>query len=152
MNRCTNCGKMAILAGPQPVTREVGERTFEGVVKGWHCSACGERHYDGEELGAFEAAAAEWLAEHGVRTPEELKFMRKAVGIRAVDLAEWLKVTPETISHWETGKHPPDVATRSTIASIVLDTLRGASATLDRLRAQGKPEGTRKVRIGRNAA
>lgn len=32
-----------------------------------------------------------------------------------------------------------------------VDTLRGESATLDRLRAQGKPEGTRKVRLGRDA-
>lgn len=78
--------------------------------------------------------------------------MRKAVGIRAADLAIWLDVSPETISHWENGKHTPDVVTRSTIASIVLDTLRGASATLDRLRAQGKPEGTRRVRLGRHAA
>ena len=78
--------------------------------------------------------------------------MRKAVGIRAADLATWLDVSPETISHWETGKHAPDVVTRSTIASIVLDTFRGETATLDRLRVQGKPEGTRKVRLGRDAA
>jgi hypothetical protein len=61
-------------------------------------------------------------------------------------------VTPETISHWETGKHAPDVVTRSTIASIVLDTLRGESSTRDRLHAQGHPEGTRNVRLGRDAA
>jgi DNA-binding XRE family transcriptional regulator len=115
---------------------------------------CGGTHelriqgHDGLDLGAFE----EWLAEHGVRTPQELKFMRKAAGIRAADLASWLAVTPETISHWETGKHAPDVVTRSTIASIVLDTLRGESSTRDRLHAQGHPEGTRNVRLGRDAA
>jgi putative zinc finger/helix-turn-helix YgiT family protein len=152
MNRCTNCGAEKLTAGEQPVTRDVGERTFEGFVQGWSCAACGERYYDAADLGSFEEAAAKWLAEHGVRTPEELKFMRKAVGIRAADLATWLDVSPETISHWETGKHAPDVVTRSTIAAIVLDTLRGESATLDRLRAQGKPEGTRKVRLGRDAA
>ena len=116
------------------------------------CSACGERYYDGEDLGAFEQSAAKWIAEHGVRTPEELKFMRKAAGIGAADLAAWLDVTPETVSHWETGKHAPDVVTRSTIASIVLDTLRGESSTRDRLQVQGKPEGTRKVRLNRDAA
>jgi len=152
MNRCTNCGSQDLLAGRQPITHEVGDRTFEGVVQGWSCSACDERYYDGEDLGAFEQSAAKWIAEHGVRTPEELKFMRKAAGIRAADLAVWLDVTPETVSHWETGKHAPDVVTRSTIASIVLDTLRGESSTRDRLQVQGKPEATRKVRLNRDAA
>jgi putative zinc finger/helix-turn-helix YgiT family protein len=151
MNRCTNC-KMELVEERQPVTREVGDRTFEGLVKGWRCSSCGDCYHDGPDLGAFEEAAAKWLAEHGVRTPQELKFMRKAAGIRAADLANWLDVTPETISHWETGKHAPDVVTRSTIASIVIDTLRGESSTRDRLHAQGHPEGTRNVRLGRDAA
>jgi putative zinc finger/helix-turn-helix YgiT family protein len=152
MNHCTNCGKLELVAGRQPITRDVGDRTFDGLVQGWSCPACAELYYDGADLGAFEEAVAKWIAEHGVRTPEELKFMRKAVGIRATELAAWLHVTPETISHWETGKHAPDVVTRSTIASIVLDTLRGESATRDRLRVQGEPEGTRKVRLDLDAA
>jgi putative zinc finger/helix-turn-helix YgiT family protein len=152
MNRCTNCSERKLVEEQQPVTREVGERTFEGLVKGWRCTSCRASYHDGPDLGAFEEAAAKWLAEHGVRTPQELKFMRKAAGIRAADLASWLDVTPETISHWETGKHAPDVVTRSTIASIVLDTLRGESSTRDRLHAQGHPEGTRNVRLGRDAA
>lgn len=152
MNRCTNCDSQSVVAGPQLVTHEVGERTFEGTVQGWSCKGCGERYYLGEELGLFEESAAKWLAEHGVRSPEELKFMRKAAGIRAADLAIWLDVTPETVSHWETGKHPPDVVTRATIAAIVLDALRGESATRDRLRVQGQPEKTTKVRLGRDAA
>jgi DNA-binding XRE family transcriptional regulator len=152
MNRCTNCGEQKLASGQQPITRDVGDRTFEGSVRGWVCAGCEEVYYDGVDLGAFEEAAAKWLAEHGVRTHAELKFMRKAAGIRAVDLAAWLSVTPETISHWETGKHAPDVVTRSTIASIVLDTLRGESGTRDRLQAQGKPESTRKVRLNRDAA
>jgi putative zinc finger/helix-turn-helix YgiT family protein len=152
MNRCTNCSERKLVEEQQSVTREVGDRTFEGLIKGWRCPSCGESYQDGPDLGAFEEAAAKWLAEHGVRTPQELKFMRKAAGIRAADLASWLDVTPETISHWETGKHAPDVVTRSTIASIVLDTLRGESFTRDRLHAQGHPEGARKVRLGRDAA
>lgn len=152
MDRCTNCSERKLVEEQQTVTREVGDRTFEGMVKGWRCSSCGESYQDGSDLGAFEEAASKWLAEHGVRTPQELKFMRKAAGIRAADLASWLDVTPETISHWETGKHAPDVVARSTIASIVLDTLRGERITRDRLYAQGHPEGSRKVRLGCDAA
>ncbi|HKO91399.1 MAG TPA: type II TA system antitoxin MqsA family protein [Polyangiaceae bacterium] len=152
MNRCTKCGKLDLVAGQQPMTLSVGDRTFEGHVQGWACTACNERYYDGTDLGVFEQTAAQWLAEHGVRTPDELKFMRKAAGIRAADLAAWLGVTPETMSHWETGKHAPDVVTRSTIAAIVVDTLRGESTTRDRLQIQSKPEAVRKVRLPRDAA
>jgi len=152
MNRCTKCGKSELEAGQQPMTLEVGERTFEGSVQGWACRACGERYYDGAALGACEEEAAKWLAAHGVRTAAELKFMRKAVGIRAAELAAWLGVTPETVSHWETGKHAPDVVTRSTIAGLVLDALRGETATRDRLQVHAKPAATRRVKLGRDAA
>ena len=152
MDRCTNCGKTSLTAGEQPITREVGDRSFDGLVAGWHCTACGERSYDGADLEAFERLAVKWLAEHGVRTHEELRFMRKAVGIRAADLAVWLGVTPETVSHWETGKHAPDVPVRGAIAAIVLDTLSRETTTRDRLRAQGKPDDARKVHLDVRAA
>lgn len=148
MKQCTKCGKTELVAGEQPVSLEIGERSFDGFCEGWRCAACGEQYYDGRSLEAFEQVAATWLALHGVRTPEELKFMRKAAGVRAVDLAEWLGVTPETVSHWETGKHPPDIASRATIAAVVLDALQGSTITRDRLRAQGKPDDERKVHLG----
>lgn len=152
MKRCTNCESTNLVAGKQAFTLDVGERSFDGGVQGWHCEACGEQYYDGPELEQFEQLAAAWLAEHGVRTPEELKFMRKAVGIRAADLAGWLGVTPETVSHWETGKYVADIASRSAIAAIVLDTLRRETTTRDRLHAQEKPADTRKVHINVRAA
>jgi putative zinc finger/helix-turn-helix YgiT family protein len=152
MDRCTNCGKTGLTAGEQAITLDVGDRTFDGLIAGWHCPACGERFYAGTDMEAFEHLAAKWLAEHGVRTHEELRFMRKAVGIRAADLAAWLGVTPETVSHWETGKHGPDVPVRGAIAAIVLDTLRRETTTRDRLRVQEKPDDVRKVRLDVRAA
>lgn len=147
MKGCTEYGERGLVAGPQPVTRAVGERTFQGMVQGWACPACKEVFYDGPGLGAFEEQAAVWLAEHGVRSPAELKFMRKAAGIRASDLASWLDVSAETVSHWETGKHTPDVITRSVIASIVLDAISGATTTRDRLQSQKNPDKTTTVRL-----
>jgi putative zinc finger/helix-turn-helix YgiT family protein len=152
MNRCTNCGKESLKAGPQAVTIDSGERIFEGEADGWCCDACGEVFYDGPALESFERMAAEWIAQHGVSSYAELKFIRKAAGIRAADLAEWLGVTPETVSHWETGRHPPDVASRATIAAIVLDALQGRTTMRDRLLAQKKPDTLRKVRLGSRAA
>lgn len=152
MDRCTNCGKATLQAGDQPITLDVGDRSFDALAKGWHCESCGERSYDGRDIEQLERLAAAWLAEHGVRTPAELKFMRKAVGIRAADLAAWLGVTPETVSHWETGKHAADLAVRGAIAAIVLDATRNETTTRNLLGAQGNPDAQRKVRLTVRAA
>jgi len=37
---------------------------------------------------------------------KEFKFLRKAIGIKAVDLANFLSVAPETLSRWENDKEP----------------------------------------------
>ena len=153
MDRCTNCGKTSLQAGEQPIALDVGDRTFEGAIAGWHCAECGESSYDGGAMEEFEHMAAAWLAENGVRTPQELKFMRKAVGIRAAELAAMLDVSEATLSHWETGKHVADLAVRSEIAAIVLETLRRPPTnTRDRLRAHLHPDSARKVRLPQRAA
>jgi putative zinc finger/helix-turn-helix YgiT family protein len=151
MKRCVECGSENLSAGDQPITLDVGDRSFDGLVRGWRCSQCEELYYDGQDLEDFEHQAAAWLAKHGVRTHHELKFMRKAVGIRAADLAKWLDVTPETVSHWETGKHTPDIAVRLAIGRLVLDAIERTTTTVDQLRLHGNPDNARKVRIERAA-
>lgn len=67
---------------------------------------------------------------------ETFKYARKAVGLRAEDLASLLGVARETISRWETGKHPIDSAALAVLALIVKDAVQGSTATLDALRAR----------------
>jgi transcriptional regulator with XRE-family HTH domain len=57
--------------------------------------------------------------------------MRKALGLRAADLAEMLDVTPETLSRWETGKLPMGRTSWLTLSSLALD----FEATAARLQA-----------------
>jgi len=78
--------------------------------------------------------------------------MRKVAGIRAVELAELLDVAPETVSHWETGKHAPDRSTLATVAALALDALDGATTTRDRLRALRERPPLAKVRLELPAA
>jgi transcriptional regulator with XRE-family HTH domain len=35
---------------------------------------------------------------------QDIRFLRRAIGVKAVDLAGFLDVTPETVSRWENGK------------------------------------------------
>ncbi len=61
--------------------------------------------------------------------------MRKILGLRAADLALLLDVTPETISHWETGKARIGRAAFVALGAMVQDATEGRSTTRDRLAA-----------------
>src|ERR1041385_2390913 len=56
-----------------------------------------------EQLGKLEIRAAiTVLAEVELVSGAELKFARKAMGLKQTDLAEHLGVNAETVSRWET--------------------------------------------------
>lgn len=57
-----------------------------------------------EELRRHERTIAMRLVVRGVQNGDQFKFVRKAAGLRAVDLASLLGVDAKTISRWETGE------------------------------------------------
>src|ERR1700690_577251 len=134
MKRCTKCGKSPLIAGRLIYTIGVGKRTFESRIKGWVCVSCGENLFDGKAIEKFERDIAKWFIEQGYEYAAELRFLRKVAGVRAPGLGKLLGVSEETVSHWETGKHSVDVATRNAVASLVLDELRGTNTTREQLR------------------
>lgn len=145
---CVKCGG-PMAEGPQTASVTVGLRTFCADVHGAKCRKfkCRDVYYDGADLEALDVLIAKWLATRGFNAGQEFRFMRKAVGFRAVDLAALLGVTPETISHWEVGKHKPDMCTRQTLGALVLDHVEQKTATADRLRALRRPPTSRRVGI-----
>ena len=55
------------------------------------------------------------------------------VGPSRSELARLLDVTPETVSHWETGKAPPNRAAFIAVCAMIEDALDGRTTTRDRL-------------------
>lgn len=147
IRRCAKCDSRELTKGSQKASIDVGRRTFDGDVRGWRCDACGEVYYDGGDLRHFEQLVGAWLAERGFDDGEEVRFLRRQLELRAADLAALLDVTPETVSHWETGKTMPDLRARQTLGALVLDKVAGVTTTRDRLAGLRKPPATRKVRI-----
>jgi putative zinc finger/helix-turn-helix YgiT family protein len=105
------------------------------------CAACGEGHLEGEVLARAHLAIGCGLADGGVGSGDALRHLRKALGLRAADLARLLGVTPETISHWETGKLAPSRAAFVAVAAMADEAAAGRTATHDRLAllAEGRP-------------
>jgi len=128
------------------VTRErvhheitVGGVVFDAQLDAFSCQECEQSIIESAELERFEQKVALELAQHGLRSPEAVKFMRKAIGLRGIDLAELLQVTPDTISRWERGGSPIDNASFAVLGSLVIDEYYESTNTLDRLKALSKP-------------
>lgn len=67
---------------------------------------CDESDIDIPNLKGLKAAAAVYRVSNPQRlNGVEIKFVRKAMGIAAKNLAEMLNVAPETLSRWESGSH-----------------------------------------------
>jgi DNA-binding transcriptional regulator YiaG len=112
--------------------------TFRGRIRAQVCGSCGESLVTARELGRLELAAAHWLSRAGLRTPESFRFMRKAMGLRATDLAALLGVTEFTVSRWETGAIDVEPRAFALLGALVSDELAGTEDTrarLDALRA-----------------
>jgi len=140
MKRCYKCKAETLKEIKVQETLEVGGRTFKGEVPALECASCGEVVFPLPGLEAFELNAAGELAREGPSNGETFRFMRKAIGMRAVDLAELLDVAPETLSRWENGQRAVDRAAWVALSALVADHLEGRTSTLDRLKALLKPE------------
>lgn len=138
MKQCIQCGHKKLRPDQTEDAVIVADRTFSRIVPVLRCENCGETYFDGAELQAIELEAAGVIAREGPSNGATFKFMRKAIGLRAIDLAELLDVASETLSRWENAQRPVDRASWITLSDMVLDRIEGRTITLDRLNALRK--------------
>ncbi|HET7506698.1 MAG TPA: helix-turn-helix transcriptional regulator [Kofleriaceae bacterium] len=65
--------------------------------------------------------------------------MRKALGMKAIELAQAFNVAPETISRWENGQREVDWPEFMLLGFLIDDKLAGRTTTLSRLQALAEP-------------
>jgi putative zinc finger/helix-turn-helix YgiT family protein len=132
--RCRHCGNGERQDGTETLSPELprSEVTASAAVP-TRCPSCGDVQIDRELAQRFSLAMCCELADAGVASGEALRHMRKALGLRAAELARLLDVRPETISHWETGKAPPNRAAFVAVCAMIQDAIDGRTTTRDRL-------------------
>lgn len=133
--RCRHCGDGELQERTETLSLELprSEVTASAAVPALRCPSCGEVLIDRALERRFSLAVCRELADAGVASGEALRHMRKALGLRAAELARLLDVRPETISHWETGKAPPNRAAFVAVCAMIQDALDGRTTTRDRL-------------------
>lgn len=138
MERCIQC-ESAVEIVFEEHRVEVVRHTFVIPIPVSVCESCGRHTAPLEAVERAELHAAAWLAKRGVREREVFRFMRKALGMRAIDLAKLLDVTPETVSRWERGALPVEQRAFALLGTLVCERAEGRDDTFERLRALVEP-------------
>lgn len=139
MKRCAMCGVGSLKRGTAELRRTVDRVVFVGDLPAMVCKMCGESYFEADVLERFELAIAAELSRMGRCTPAAFRFMRKALGLSGVALAELLGTTPETVSRWENGARALDRSAFALLGGLVMERVEGRADTRARLEALRKP-------------
>ena len=102
--RCLECGaEMRRTAEPVTEAYRGEEFTVDGIDR-WVCDACGNDEMQASEAERLSRALArEYARAHGLLTPDEVKALRKSLGLTQREFERLLGVSSPTVSRWETG-------------------------------------------------
>jgi putative zinc finger/helix-turn-helix YgiT family protein len=132
LKECPDC-EVRLVPSQYLRSRTVAGRCFEQLLPSEVCPQCGREFVGIDTAQEFELSVAEQLAREGPPTGEAFRYMRKALGMSAVEAARLLGVKPETISRWEKGRRTANPALVVLMGTIVLESLKGERTTADRL-------------------
>jgi putative zinc finger/helix-turn-helix YgiT family protein len=139
---CPTCHEHTLERTTADDSITVAGHTFTASLPAHACpgAKCDEIVFDAASIQRFELVVARALADAGQQSGEAFRFMRKSLGLRAIDLAELLGVAAETISRWETGERDVDRVAFALLGDAVAEQLEGRTRALDFLRALSKPK------------
>jgi DNA-binding transcriptional regulator YiaG len=145
---CGLCGVGERVPFGYSMKREFDGRTYSGEVPATRCNKCDEVLISGPGLGLFERALTAELARSGTIGPQAFRWLRRYAGLKGMDLAALLDVTPMQVSRWENGKKPLERRAIALVSALALEHLEGRTFTRGILEslAAGK-KGPRRVKI-----
>lgn len=102
--KCPSCGASALKRAKVPTAITVAGSEFVSELPGRRCAKCHVATVEGAAGARYELLVAAELVKRGLRGGDTFRFIRKALGMRAADLARVMNVAPETVSRWETAQ------------------------------------------------
>ncbi len=99
--KCIKCGHGKLKRASEKQRIVVAKILFVSELPVTLCPKCGESYVAHDVLAGFERGVARRLAEKGPATGETFRFMRKAIGLPAKEVASLLSTAPETVSRWK---------------------------------------------------
>jgi DNA-binding transcriptional regulator YiaG len=139
MERCRVCRSRELGPGMTEMRSTVDHIVFGARLPAMLCKDCGEAYLEPAVLERFELQVAAELARMGRPSSAAFRFMRKALGLRGVQLAELLGMERGTLSRWENGALRVDRGAFVVLGGLVIERLTGREDTLSRLRALCSP-------------
>jgi putative transcriptional regulator len=107
MDHCYVCdGNIKVIKDKPYLYDECGlDVTLLGITQ-YKCQACGETYASIPNMNKLHRVIGANICEKrkALLQPEEIKFLRKDLHLRAKGLSQILGVTPQTLSRWENGK------------------------------------------------
>jgi len=104
MNFCWECGSTLTIIKDKPYHyTECGlENVYlHGIIQ-YECSACGETGAEIPRIKELHLMIGKYIVcQEESLTGAEIRFLRKELGLKARDMAEYLSVTPQAYSKWE---------------------------------------------------
>ena len=107
MEKCCLCGNNIEIIKDKPYKyNECGlDVTLFGITQ-YHCPNCNESYASIPNMQKLHRVIGTHICKKrkALLKPEEIKFLRKDIHLKAKDLAQTLGVTASTVSRWENGK------------------------------------------------
>lgn len=111
MRKCMTCGTSMKTKREHYRYDECGLQVVLIGVEVSRCPECGEHEVAIPRIEELHRKIANVLILRAERLgPPEMKFLRKYLGLSSVDFAAHIGTTPETISRWENGAVPMNIA------------------------------------------
>ncbi|OKY76495.1 MAG: hypothetical protein BM485_04495 [Desulfobulbaceae bacterium DB1] len=107
MNKCYSCGgELKVIKDKPYHYEECGlDVVLHGITQ-YSCPSCGEGYASIPKMQKLHRLIGAYICQKrkALLQPEEIKFLRKDLHLKAKELAALLGVTAATVSRWENGK------------------------------------------------
>lgn len=104
--KCPDCSRGTLRHGAVDHVEIVGTvKVTDATGLALVCDGCGEYDLTADDLAGYQRRAAALVLRNGrFVNGNVVRYARKALGLRQVDLGVLLHKSPENISRWETGE------------------------------------------------